>query len=239
MMKISKNGWIIGGTILVFLFVFGVLWLTHFSTKTLTEEELKATALTKYPGEIIRTAKFDNEFKIEMQMENGTYAIRMDTNNGNILSLEKVATEEVSPPVEKLTEAQIKNEIATQGELQSIHFINNADTSYYEAIVHKENVEITLKVDPYNGALLDSIHTPLEVPVSTKSTLLTEQEALIIAADYLKGIADEDAELHQPSGQTPYYLVEVEIENGEEEDREAVVQIDAFTGTVKAINWDD
>ncbi|QUG40209.1 PepSY domain-containing protein [Psychrobacillus sp. INOP01] len=236
-MKKNKPLWITGGIILVVLLVLGVLWLSPFSTKTLTEEELKATALTKYPGEIIRTAKSDNEYEIEVQMANGVYAIKMDTNNGNILSLKQIATEELSPSVDKLTEAQIKKEIATQGDLQSIRFIN-ADTSYYKAVVRKENVEITLKVDPYDGSIIDSSQAPIEAHVSTESILLTEKEALTIAADHLKGIADDDAELHQPSGQTPYYLVEVEIENGDE-DREAVVQVDAYTGTVKSINWEN
>jgi len=236
-MKKSKTVWITGGIVLLVLLVIGLLWLSPFSTKTLTEEELKATALTKYPGEIIRTAKSDNEYEIEVQMENGIYAIRMDTNSGNILSLKQMATKDASPSVDKLTKDQIKKEIATQGKLQSIHFIN-ADTSYYEAIVHKENVEITLKVDPYNGSIIDSSQTPIEAPISTESVLLTEQEALVIAANHLKGIADDDAELHQPSGQTPYYLVEVEIENGED-DREAVVEVDAYTGTVKSVDWED
>ena len=235
-MKKSKTVWITGGIVLLVLLVIG-LWLSPFSTKTLTEEELKATALTKYPGEVIRTAKSGNEYEIEVQMENGIYAIRMDTNSGNILSLKQMATKDASPSVDKLTKDQIKKEIATQGKLQSIHFIN-ADTSYYEAIVHKENVEITLKVDPYNGSIIDSSQTPIEAPISTESVLLTEQEALVIAANHLKGIADDDAELHQPSGQTPYYLVEVEIENGED-DREAVVEVDAYTGTVKSVDWED
>lgn len=236
-MKKSKSVWITGAIILVVLLVFGLLWVSPFSTKTLTEEELKATALTKYPGEIIRTSKSNNKYEIEVQMESGVYAIRIDTTNGNILSLKQIATEEVSPSVAKLTEDQIKKEIATQGELQSIHFIN-ADNAYYEAVVHKENVEITLKIDPYDGSIIDSTQASIEAPVSTESILLTEEEALIIAANHLKGDADDDAELHQPSGQTPYYLVEVEIENGEE-DREAVVQVDAYTGTVKSVNWEN
>lgn len=239
-MKIKKSVWIIGGIILMALLVFGVLWLSPFSSKALTEEELKETALTKYPGEIVRTAKSGNNYEIDIQMENGTYAIKMDAKNGSILSLEKTVTEEEPlPTVDRLTEEQIKKEITNEGELQSIQLINNTDTPYYEAIVHKENREVTLKIDPYNGDIMDSSETPVKPPATKENTLLTEQEALTIAADHLKGVADEDAELHQPAGQTPYYLVEVEIENGEEEDREAVVEIDAYTGTVKSIDWED
>lgn len=237
-MKISKNGYIIGGVTLIILIVVGVLWLSPFSSKPLTEEELKSAALTKYPGEIIRTTKSENEYEIDMQMENGVYAISMDTNNGTILSLKQIATEEVPLAVETLTEAQIKKKIATQGEIQSVLFINEK-TPYYEVVVHKGNVEFNLKVDPYNGDIIDSSQAPVEAPVSTENILITEKEALTIAATHLKGIADDDAELHQPTGQPPYYLVEVEIENGEEEDREAVVEVDAYTGKVKSVNWEN
>lgn len=237
-MKISKNGYIIGGVTLIILIVVGVLWLSPFSSKPLTEEELKSAALTKYPGEIIRTTKSENEYEIDMQMENGVYAISMDTNNGTILSLKQIATEEVPLAVETLTEAQIKKKIATQGEIQSVLFINEKNP-YYEVVVHKGNVEFNLKVDPYNGAIIDSSQAPVEAPVSTENILITEKEALTIAATHLKGIADDDAELHQPTGQPPYYLVEVEIENGEEEDREAVVEVDAYTGKVKSVNWEN
>ncbi|WP_411747323.1 PepSY domain-containing protein [Psychrobacillus psychrotolerans] len=237
-MKISKNGYIIGGVTLIILIVVGVLWLSPFSSKPLTEEELKSAALTKYPGEIIRTTKSENEYEIDMQMENGVYAISMDTNNGTILSLKQIATEEVPLAVETLTEAQIKKKIATQGEIQSVLFINEKNP-YYEVVVHKGNVEFNLKVDPYNGAIIDSSQAPVEAPVSTENILITEKEALTIAADHLKGMADDDAELHQPTGQPPYYLVEVEIENGEEEDREAVVEVDAYTGKVKSVNWEN
>ena len=223
---------------LIILIVVGVLWLSPFSSKSLTEEELKSVALTKYPGEIIRTTKSENEYEIDMQMENGVYAISMDTNNGTILSLKQIATEEVPLAVETLTEAQIKKKIATQGEIQSVLFINEKNP-YYEVVVHKENVEFNLKVDPYNGAIIDSSQSPIEDPVSTENILITEKEALTIAATHLKGTADDDAELHQPTGQPPYYLVEVEIENGEEEDREAVVEVDAYTGKVKSVNWEN
>lgn len=237
-MKISKNGYIIGGVTLIILIVVGVLWLSPFSSKPLTEEELKSAALTKYPGEIIRTTKSENEYEIDMQMENGVYAISMDTKNGTILSLKQISTEEVPIAVETLTEAQIKKEIATQGEIQSVLFINEK-TPYYEVVVHKENGEFNLKVDPYNGAIIDSSQSPIEAPVSTENILITEKEALTIAGTHLKGMADDDAELHQPTGQPPYYLVEVEIENGEEEDREAVVEVDAYTGKVKSVNWEN
>ena len=79
------------------MLVVGVLWLSPFSTKPLTEEELKSTAFTKYPGEIIRTAKSNNEYEIEMQMENGFTLLAWIPRTETILSLKQLSTEEVSP----------------------------------------------------------------------------------------------------------------------------------------------
>lgn len=80
-------------------------------------------------------------------------------------------------------------------------------------------------------------NSPTKEP--TEITLIIEQEAIVIAANHLKGTADsDDIEFHQIPGQTPYYLVDVEIESGED-DREAIVQVDAYTGEVKSVNWDD
>ncbi|MFJ7825995.1 PepSY domain-containing protein [Psychrobacillus sp. NPDC096623] len=192
-MKIKKSGWIFGGIILVVLLVFGMLWIFP-TTKVLTDEELKAAALTKYPGEIIHAAKSGDEYEIEMQMENGIYAVRMDTKTGNILSLKQTSAKEVPPATDKVKE------------------------------------------DP--STEIDSTESTNEAPITQENKLLTQQEVLIIAANYLKGVSDDDPELHHPTGQTPYYLVEVEIENGEN-DREAVVEVDAYTGAVKSVNWED
>lgn len=93
------------------------------------------------------------------------------------------------------------------------------------------------QVEKEEPVLTSEEEKPAEEPAEV--TLITKQEAVEISANHLKGMADEDdAEFHAISGQSPYYLVEVEIENGDD-DREAVVQVDAYTGEVKSVDWDD
>ncbi|MDF2067764.1 PepSY domain-containing protein [Bacillus sp. Cr_A10] len=89
-----------------------------------------------------------------------------------------------------------------------------------------------------DGSQSESNDPTTQDPAPKENTVITEQEALDIAAKHVNGLADDDTELHQPPDQAPYYLVEVEIENGEE-DREAIVQVDAYTGEVKSVNWED
>ena len=64
--------------------------------------------------------------------------------------------------------------------------------------------------------------------------IITESEAIAIAEKHVKGTGD-DTEFYQPLDQTPYYLVEVELED----DRDAVVQVDGYTKEVKTITWED
>ena len=133
----------------------------------------------------------------------------------------------------------------------------------YQIEIKLETGVYVIKIDAKNGDVLSLAQTEkaenpiqeaseqveMEEPAPTKEekpaeepaqiTLITKQEAVEIAANHLKGMADEDdAEFHAISGQSPYYLVEVEIENGDD-DREAVVQVDAYTGEVKSVDWDD
>lgn len=110
---------------------------------------------------------------------------------------------------------------AKNGDVKSLEQTEKADIPVQEAPEQPEKEE----------------KVPTQEP--TEIILLTEQEAIVIAANHLKGTANsDDTEFHQIPGQTPYYLVEVEIEN-DDDDREAVVQVDAYTGEVKSVDWDD
>jgi len=63
---------------------------------------------------------------------------------------------------------------------------------------------------------------------------ITEKEAIAIALEQLNGEVD-DVELEQ-SGGSIYYLIEIEREG---EEAEATVQINAISGEVKSVIWDD
>ncbi|MEI4771620.1 PepSY domain-containing protein [Psychrobacillus sp. FJAT-51614] len=202
-MKTKKWAWASGAILLVsLLLVVWFQWLSpSISAQELTEEEANAVAIDKYAGDIIQTSKINDEYQIEMQLENGIYHIKIDAKTGSIISLKQL---------EKIQEApQHTSQKEQPTEPQT-------DTANQE----------------------DGSQSNTNNPTPKENTVITEQEALEIAAKHVNGLADDDAEFHHPPDQAPYYLVEVEIENGEE-DREATVQVDAYTGAVKSVNWED
>lgn len=154
-----------------------------------------------------------------------------------------------------LTEEEASNVVLEKypGEIVKMVKINS---EYLIDIQLKTGVYF-IKIDAKTGDILslellkkEEQVTPPPVPTEIETTqepipkapdtnkIITEQEAIVIATDHIKGIVDDDVEFYHPSGKTPYYLVEVEIET-EKKDREATVQIDAYTGTIKSVNWDD
>jgi uncharacterized membrane protein YkoI len=220
------------------MFIFSMLlfigfewWAPSLSAETLTEEEANKAAIEKYPGKIVKTMKTSGEYKIEMELETGVYHIRIDEKSGEVISIKRKAGSKETP-VKQLTQKQIEEKISSQGKLESIDLVQENDKSYYKAIVTENNEKITMKLDPYTGSIIDSTTETLEKPETP--SIITETEAIKIAQEHLNGKGD-DVEFHQLPEQTPYYLVEVETED----DREAVVQIDAYTRKVKSVTWED
>jgi uncharacterized membrane protein YkoI len=69
-------------------------------------------------------------------------------------------------------------------------------------------------------------------PPDPVSLVITEKEAAKLAAKAVNGISD-DIELHRNENSL-YYLVEVEVKDG----REAVVQVNAVSGSIDSITWE-
>jgi uncharacterized membrane protein YkoI len=240
---VKKRKWVYtaGGILVLGLLIFiGFQWLApSLSAQTLTEKEANKVAIEKYPGEIISTTKTNGQYQVEMKLETGVYHIKIDEESGDVLAIirqegtnespvnEGGETPEESQP-KQLTQKEIEARISSQGDLQSIEFVEGKNSSYYQAVVSKNNEKFTLKLDPYTGEILESN------PVKEPASVISEREAIDIAEKHLKGSAD-DADFYQPPNQTPYYLIDVELDDGSEK----VVQVDAYTKQVKSVTDDD
>lgn len=233
--------WIVGAILLVGLIIVGLLLgVLSLSAQTLTEKEANEAALSKYDGEIIRTTKRQDDYQIEMKLKTGIYHLTIDAKSGDVLTIKREETSKsVSEDPQKdqpaqeerpkqLTEKKIKTLISSKGELKSIDLIKEADSSYYKAVVTNKNQVITLKIDPYTGEILDTTNETARV--------ITEEDASNIALKYVseqvKGTGTvDDVDYNEPTGQTPYYLVEIEFED----DREIVIQVNAYTRAISSV----
>ncbi|EHS58350.1 PepSY domain-containing protein [Paenibacillus kribbensis] len=127
---------------------------------------------------------------------------------------------------------------------------------YYLIKLEREKGKYDIKVNVYDG-IIESItrtqaytdtrqesqnHSPVSPPskdisgpVSKPdpvSLVITEKEAAQLAAKAVNGTSD-DIELHR-NEKGLYYLVEVEIKDG----REAVVQVNAVSGSIDSVTWE-
>lgn len=110
------------------------------------------------------------------------------------------------------------------------------DTAYYE---FKQNgVTYKVAVDRYKGRVMTleklrgTFKTTKEREQETQSKMLTDEEAINIAQQQLKG--EVDSLSYRSTSDGGYYLIE--IDNGP---REAVFQIHALSGEVLSVTWDD
>ncbi|WP_071393760.1 PepSY domain-containing protein [Bacillus tuaregi] len=149
-------------------------------------------------------------------------------------------------------EAQAIAEDRYAGKVQKINQSNNdfvmeleRNTGVYEIRINRESGEVTSlkrisqasesegatneKNDEATGEPLN----PETPPVDEGSKRLTEQEAAAIALEQVAGNID-DVDYEKVNGMG-FYFVDVETTDG----REAKVEINAITGEVKSLTWDD
>ncbi|WP_417898281.1 PepSY domain-containing protein [Bacillus haimaensis] len=151
------------------------------------------------------------------------------------------------------SEAEIQELVETQYEGSSIQSISVNDTEYvvmienekgvYQIGIDGESREVTsLKrlqanddATPPTGEEPKPADPPAETPPSGEApppTMLTEQQAMEIALQEVSGKVD-DIELDEENG-IKVYEVEIEVD----EETEALVIINAYTGEILSLTWD-
>lgn len=230
----NKKRWIllIGSIAIVgaSLFFAIQLWGPTPEAQALTEEEAKNKALEQYTGEIIKTTEKDNQYHFVLKADTGTYLIKIHAISGDVVSITQQTKNTNNIPVEdpkkRLTEDEVRAKIKTQGTIKSIELIQADSSSYYQAIVQRENEEHTLSIDPYTGTVTKS--------TKTSQPLLSEKEAINLAVKAVNGEVD-DIDFIEHDGQTPYYLIEIETDD----DQEATVKVDAYRKEVISVSWEE
>ncbi|MEH7392714.1 PepSY domain-containing protein [Bacillus sp. JJ1474] len=209
------------------------------SAEILSKSEVKTLVEERYNGQITEIILKNNQYVIEMDRNEMNYEIKLDAENGEVISFTKksnIASNKANPeqaepkPLAKpLTENEIKEKILSEfpGELVQFIKINEQGKSQYKVIVQGKGKKTILKVDAQTGEIL------LQKSETEATVIITEDEAIQIALKEVKGqINDVDLE---SDDNIHYYLIEIDTSY----DREATVQIHGITGEVLSITWDD
>ena len=231
-----------GAVVLVVLFfLIGKVFTPDSSLASeLTEQEAKEIAKERYSGTVKGISQKADQYIIELERETGIYELQINSNTGEISSLKRVkegiqtkddTESEPLPKVETLSEEQIK-ELALKvvnGNIDSLQLVKEGDQQVYQVIVSDQTTKNKLSLDAYTGDVLKKESSAIEVAPKR----LTEEQAKNAALKEVPGTVD-DIEAKNVNGMT-YYLVEIETND----DREATVEINAITGQINSLTWDD
>jgi uncharacterized membrane protein YkoI len=206
--------------------VVGLVWKPSVDqADALTKEAVEEAVLEQYPGEVINTTLLGDVYKMQLKTETGLYVLKVDSLNGEIVSLELLNKNVVSVVENK--DIQTKEDTSKE----------NAPTSNLP-IEENDSPNGTVETEPSGSsstiAVIPNANAPIGKNPSVESNkIITIEQATAIATKHVNGIVD-DIELRKLSKES-YYLVEIDTVNG----REVVVQVNAITGIIMSVIWDD
>jgi uncharacterized membrane protein YkoI len=233
--------WIGSGAVLLIILLLLVTQIAKpiFSTATdLTEQEAQDVAEQRYSGTVKHIQQVANEFVIEIERDTGLYELKISSKTGEVSSLKRIKeTVDSKPTEEETTEPTIllEEEIKTlvlqnaNGKIHSISKLTEGERPIYQVEVREANIKKTLSIDAITGEILKT--ETVDIAASPKE--LTEQDAKALALEKVAGIV-EDVDIETING-IAYYFVEVETTDG----REATIEINAITGEVNSLTWDE
>src|SRR5699024_2179135 len=217
----KKLAFIISGVVAIGILGFGVLYSsTSQAEASLSTEDIKDMVNEQYPGEITEIAQeteFNRAvFEVEIKTKDREYDIKLDGKTGEILNITE------NPNKEK---AEANNE-KDQSKEEKVE--GNTSEEQSKAVVIKEKKDEKSKHKQQKNKKQKSDQKKSE----EKRVIISIEEAKRIALAEFSGEID-DIELDTEDGRLIY---EVEIERG---DKEAEIEIDAYTGEILLIEIDE
>ncbi|MEC0126381.1 PepSY domain-containing protein [Paenibacillus pabuli] len=230
--------------LLALLVVVAIMWWKPWQSErvSLTADAAAQSVLDQYPGEIVNSTLKDGAYIMQLRSETGLYDVQVDAVTATVNSIKRL---ESNPQAEEKTlwsREQIKTELLkqTNAELVSLELVEQQGSPVYLAVFKmKDNGREQWTIDPYNGEKQSSKTLEASSPdpttgEGTKTSFLSEKEAKQKALAKVPGEVD-DIELRGTNSGNPYYLVEIDLDDG----REAIVQVNAISGAIRSVTWDD
>ncbi|MGM0902673.1 MAG: PepSY domain-containing protein [Bacillota bacterium] len=204
------------GVFLVVMFAVWQVGKVMTSAQPLTAEEATQKVQELYKGDIVRVKEGKELYLITIVLDKGTYEIEIDRESGDIASVtrtKKGGASKEGAQKEATEEEQTETPPSTPQEEEPSEQGGKDKTPENQG------------TPPDNDNSNAKPETPRQI---------TEQEAIAIALKQLNGEVD-DVELEESGGRI-YYLVEIEREG---EEAEATIQINAISGEVMSVFWED
>lgn len=198
----------------------------------ITMKDAETIIASKYDGDIVsmEQVKKDGELRYSAILENdkGIYEMEVDTQTGSIFRLAAAKIKQ-GDKKQALTEEEAAELVTSnyKGTLKSISQKTENGIAYFFIITEEETREITYKINRKTAEIEKITKNAAEEGV------ISEQKAKEIAETEVAGSVKE-VELEEEDQQLVY---EVEIETVDK--KEVKVFVNAYSGTILSINWED
>ncbi|MFJ1447090.1 PepSY domain-containing protein [Bacillus halotolerans] len=226
MTKRMKTGAAAAAAVLAIV-ICAILIIQQTHEDALSKEAVIKKVETSYEGDITKVTQSNDKKTYDMTLENpkGIYFLKADAKSGDILSMNRVKKTNTSEMTEK--EAEQLALVRVPGTVKK-HTRKHGVASY---TIQKNNGETyEVKVDMKTKAVVSADKISSK---DKQKTTISEKEAKAIAEREAGGKAD-DADLEESEG-TLLFEVDVDLPN----DKEATVKINAYTGKVSNIIYED
>ncbi|MCM2582173.1 PepSY domain-containing protein [Bacillus stercoris] len=203
------------------------LIIRHTHEDVLSKEAVIKKVETSYEGKVTKSTQSKDKKTYEMTLENpkGTYFLKADATSADILSMNRVKAMNPSVMTEKEAEHLALKRVP--GTVKKRTHKNRVATY----IIQKEGGKTyEVKVDMQTKTVLSADQISNK---DQQKTPITKKEAKTIAERETGGTAD-DADLEESEG-TLIFEVDVDLPD----DKEATVKINAYTGKVANIVYED
>jgi uncharacterized membrane protein YkoI len=235
-MKILRKPWALPLIFTIIILVAGGLFIGNLMTnKTpLSSEEIQGQLETIYDGKVDNLTLENGVYFAEITRTDALYSAEIDAMSGKVLALNQLSkVEEVKPQI--LSEKEVREEIAKKypGEIERLSLNKNKEQPVYDAEVVKEKALVELEVDALTGEIISENMKE----TTTEDVIITRDQAIEIALRELKG--EVEYVVFEKTDDGGYYLVEIEQDNEDTDDLEAVFHIHAVTGKILFVEWDD
>ncbi|ANF96810.1 PepSY domain-containing protein [Paenibacillus bovis] len=241
---IKRRWWLTGGVAasIIILCVGVLIWRTWLQTSpALTVEEVNQRVLAEYPGEITRLIQQGNTYSIRLQSEQGIYDMVLGAQNGDIQSIKRVDS---ASSANNTSTSQHSTGTAATDKNNNNHNNPSSSSPNPEPSDQQQNPSTSSSAVSSDHHSSGNEPNPADTSQSNQSSqsgnvspsgVISAEKAEQIALRQVQGTVDDTDYEHGDKQGQRYYLVEIDTAD----DREATVQINAISGEVMSVTWDD
>lgn len=219
--------------LIIVLLVLGYFIFFADESSTLTEDAAKDFVLSNYGGTVSSVSQRDGEsgpsYQIIFETDSGVYNIVLNKKTGKVETLIQQSVKDTTDKASLIQEEEAKTLIQEQikGDLLTIEETNQDSISYYSFIIKTEAKDTAYLLDRETGEIKEDA-------ADGTTEYISKEKAEEIALQEIAGTVSEiDMEEDEDFGLV--YELEIEAEG----DKEVKMYINAYTGAIESINWDN